>query len=100
LGFPPRFSDQKTEGQLLPVIRKLSESQHGTESWLGAGGALSTLPQRSPREGLSNAAEDLLHNVPALKQPQRGTRAVSECSVIVDIWGIVSKVCHERMVIL
>lgn len=35
LGFPPRFSDQKIEGQLLPVIRKLTESQHGVEAGWG-----------------------------------------------------------------
>lgn len=43
MGFPPSFPDQKIEGQLLPVIRKLSESQQEAGSWPGAGGTLSTL---------------------------------------------------------
>lgn len=43
VGFPPRFPDQKIEGQLLPVIRKLSESQQEAGSWLEAFRALSTL---------------------------------------------------------
>lgn len=43
LGFPPRFPDQKIEGQLLPVIRKLSENQQEAGSWPGADGTLSTL---------------------------------------------------------
>lgn len=92
-GFPPSFPDQKAEGQLLPVIRKLSESQHGLEAGWGWWGTVPFLANGLPTGAVLRLPRTSSSSEEA---PKRNTQKMYNIFDNYFSWGLVKQISEKE----